>query len=262
MTYKLTILGSGAAPGVPSVAGGWGNCDPKNPKNCRRRTTSCLEYKNTRILIDTSPDLRVQLLNTDIRHLDGIVYTHAHADHLHGIDELREINRAEHCSLDFYATEETVKEVEERFPYLLAARGHTNNVSSRPSLIANRIEYYRPFMINELKVTPIRLLGHNMPTTGYVFNDGEMVYIADYREIEEVAFDYIKQPVKLMVVPLTLPEGGSYHAGLGEIMRDIERVGPERAVINHMAIECDYDEINKLTPKNVEPAYDGMSLIF
>lgn len=101
MTYKLTILGSGAAPGVPSIAGGWGACDPANEKNRRSRTTSCLEYGNTRILIDTSPDLRLQLLNGGIRRLDGIVYTHAHADHLHGIDELREINRAEQKSLDF-----------------------------------------------------------------------------------------------------------------------------------------------------------------
>ena len=262
MTYKLTILGSGAAPGVPSIAGGWGACDPANEKNRRSRTTSCLEYGNTRILIDTSPDLRLQLLNGGIRRLDGIVYTLAHADHLHGIDELREINRAEQKSLDFFAADETVREVEERFPYLLATRGHANNVSSRPSLIANRIEHYRPFMINELKVTPIRLLGHNMPTTGYVFNDGEVVYIADYREIEEEAFSHIRQPVKLMVVPLTTVEGGRYHAGFAEIMRDVERIKPERAVINHMAIECDYERIRRMTPEKVEPAFDGMTLFF
>ncbi len=263
MTYKLTILGSGAAPGVPSVTCGWGVCDPTNGKNCRSRTTSCLEYAHTRILIDTSPDLRMQLLNADIRRLDGIVYTHAHADHLHGIDELREINRAVGTSLDFYAADEIVQEIKNRFSYLLATREHTNNISSCPSLIANPIKHYQSFMINnELKVTPIRLKGHNMPTTGYVFNDGEMVYIADYREIEEEAFAYIRQPVKVMVVPLTTVEGGKYHAGFEEIMRDIKRIAPQRAVINHMAVECDFEQINRMTPENVAPAFDGMTLFF
>ncbi len=260
--YKLTVLGSGAAPGVPSIAGGWGNCNPQNPKNRRSRTTVCLEYNNTRILIDTSPDLRLQLLASGIRHLDGIVYTHAHADHLHGIDELREINRAERNSLNFYAGEDTCAAIALRFPYLLATREHANNVLSRPSLIANRFEYYQSFDIKGLKITPIRLLGHNMPTTGYLFNDGEIVYIADYREIDEEAFAHIKKEVKLMIVPLTTPEGGKFHAGLEEIMRDIRRVNPKRAIINHMAIECDYDEINKQTPDNVEPAFDGMELVF
>lgn len=260
--YKLTVLGSGAAPGVPSIAGGWGNCNPQNPKNRRSRTTVCLEYDNTRVLIDTSPDLRLQLLAGGIRHLDGIVYTHAHADHLHGIDELREINRAERNSLNFYASEDTCAAIALRFPYLLATREHANNVLSRPSLIANRFEYYRSFDIKDLKITPIRLLGHNMPTTGYLFNDGEIVYIADYREIDEAAFAHIKKRVKLMIVPLTTPEGGKFHAGLEEIMRDIGRICPERAVINHMAIECDYDEINKQTPDNVKPAFDGMELVF
>ncbi len=259
--YKMTILGSGAAPGVPAVGSGWGNCDPSVVENRRTRTTSCLEYKNTRILIDTSPDLRQQLLTSGIRNVDGIVYTHAHADHLHEIDELREINRAENRSLNFYATAETAATIRERFPYLIATPGHANDVSREPSLVANTIEYYRPFMLKDLKITPIRLLGHNMPTTGYVFNDGEIVYIADYRKIDEAAFDCITRPVKLLILPLTTPEGGCHHAGLGDILRDAERIAPLRVVINHMAVECDYREIDRLTPQNVTPAFDNMSIV-
>lgn len=262
MNYKVTVLGSGAAPGVPAVAGGWGNCNPDNPKNRRLRTTICLEYKQTRILIDTSPDLRVQLLSMNIRHLDGIVYTHAHADHLHGIDELREINRAELKSLNFYGAADTIASIKERFPYLLASKERANNVAKQPSLVANVIDYYVPFMIGDLKVTPIRLLGHNMPTTGYLFNDGEIVYIADYRQIDEAAFEHIKVPVKLMIVPLTTPWGEKFHAGLEDVLSDIHKINPVHAVINHMAIECDYDEINRRTPDNVEPAFDNMCLSF
>ncbi len=262
MSYKVTILGSGAAPGVPSVAGGWGCCNPENPKNRRLRTTICIEYSQTRILIDTSPDLRIQLLSMHIRHLDGIVYTHAHADHLHGIDELREINRAELKSLNFYGTRDTVNSIKERFPYLLASKERTNNVAKQPSLVANVIDYYVPFTIGDIRITPIRLLGHNMPTTGYLFNDGEIVYIADYRQIDEAAFEQIKVPVKLMIVPLTTPKGEKFHASLEDVLLDIRRINPEHAVINHMAIECDYDDINRCTPDNVEPAFDNMCLNF
>ncbi len=260
--YKITILGSGAAPGVPSIAGGWGNCNPDNPKNRRLRTSVCIEYENIRILVDTSPDLREQLLTSNIQHIDSIIYTHAHADHLHGIDELREINRAELSSINFYASAETTEVINSRFPYLLVSKEHMNNVITRPSLVANIIKPYQSFFIRNLKITPIQLLGHNMPTTGYLFNDGEIVYISDYRAIEEQAFSYIHQPVKLMIVPLTTPEGSKYHASLKEIISDIDQIKPQHVIINHMAIECDYDQINQITPHYVEPAYDGMSYCF
>ena len=99
--YKVTILGSGAAPGVPAIAYGWGNCNPNNPKNVRTRTSVYIEHDQTKILIDTSPDLRMQMLANGIRELDAVLYTHPHADHLHGIDDLREINRLHRCSLNF-----------------------------------------------------------------------------------------------------------------------------------------------------------------
>lgn len=258
--YKMTILGSGAAPGVPAIAIGWGRCDPNNPKNCRTRTTVYLEYNNTKILIDTSPDLRSQLLSKHIDHLNAVLYTHPHADHLHGIDDLREINRVNGSSLNFYGTESTLKVIKTRFPYLLATPEHTNDVSTHPSLIANEVEYYKPFFINDLKITPIRLIGHVIPSTGYIFNDGDIVYIADYRHLEEKAFDMIKKPVKLMVVPLTTPEGSEFHASLDEILSDIKKVNPKMAVINHMAAECDYDVIRNITPQNVEPAFDNMEI--
>lgn len=259
--YKLIILGSGAAPGVPSIAGGWGDCDSSNPKNSRTRTSTYLEYKNTKILIDTSPDLRQQLLQNQICHIDGVIYTHSHADHLHGIDDLREINRAEQGSLNFYATAATTEEILLRFPYLISQPGEKGNVSARPSMVANVIEYYQPFWIKELKITPIRLLGHNLPSTGYIFNDGDIVYIADYRRIDEVAYSHITQPIKLMVLPLTTPEGGSHHASLDEVLSDVKFLKPKQAVINHMAIECDYDVISRITPENVEPAFDNMTII-
>lgn len=260
--YKVTILGSGAAPGVPSIALGWGRCDAANPKNCRTRTSTYIEYNGIGLLVDTSPDLRWQLLQNHINSLDGVLYTHSHADHLHGIDDLREINRLKKTSLNFYATKSTVEVIERSFPYLLAKREKENNISMQPSLIANEVFYYKEFYINGMKIVPIRLLGHVLPSTGYIFNDGEVVYIADYRSIEEEAFKFITKPVKLMIVPLTTIEGSHFHASFEEIMRDVERLAPKMAIINHMASECDYAEIEKMTPENVEPGFDGMSVEF
>ena len=171
------------------------------------------------------------------------------------------INRINKSSLDIYGSSETIKVIKQRFQYLLTTPNHVNNVSILPSLIANELEYYVPFYINDLKITPIRLVGHMAPSTGYIFNDGEVVYIADYRHIEQQAFDMIKKNVKLMVVPLTTPEGTEFHAGLDEILSDIKKINPEMAVINHMAAECDYDVIRNITPQNVEPAFDNMNII-
>lgn len=259
--YKLIILGSGAAPGVPAIANGWGCCDSNNYKNKRSRTSTYIEYnEDIKILIDTSPDLRTQLLTNHIRQLDGVLYTHPHADHLHGIDDLREINRASHSSLNFYGSEKTVVTISQRFPYLIARPDQSNDSRNKPSLMANIVEPYQPFYIGNLKITPINLIGHNSPSTGYIFNDGEIVYIADYRSIDEAAFQYITRSVKLMVVPLTTPYQNEFHAGITDILADIRKINPEKTIINHMASECDYEEIMNLTPENVEPAYDNMMI--
>ncbi len=258
--YKVVVLGSGAAPGVPCVAKGWGRCDSSNSKNRRRRTSTYIEYNQTKIVIDTSPDLRWQMLDNNIKNLDGVLYTHHHADHLHGIDDLREINRITQKSLNFYANKDTYDIICHRFPYLITSSNKAIDAQKQPSLCPNLIEYYVPFYINDLKITPIKLLGHNICSTGYVFNDGDIVYIADYRYIEDEALKHINKDVKLMILPLTTPYQNTYHAGIEDVLLDIKKINPQRAVINHMAIESDYLEVQNMTPDNVEPAYDNLTI--
>ena len=255
---KIIITGAGAAPGVPCLSQGFGACNPNNPKNFRLRSGTYIELSGVKFLIDTSPDLRLQLLDYNIRALDAVFDTHAHADHLHGIDDLREINRINHGSLDVYGSDDTVRVIKQRFPYLVATPQKANNVSMQPSLVANVVNYYEPFYINNLKIVPIRLLGHAVPSTGYIFNDGEIVYVADYRKLEDKALEFIKKDVELAIFPMTTTEGSEFHAGLNEILQDIKRLGCKKAIINHMAAECDYDVVKTITPENVEPAYDNM----
>ena len=285
---EVIILGAGAAPGVPSLSCGWGDCNPNNKKNIRTRTDTYVEIDDTKILIDTSPDIRQHLIANNIKHLDAVLYTHAHADHLHGIDDLREITRirlhdayvangetAYHhgvynfngldkigdLSIQCYAAKETAKVIRKRFSYLIdSVLSKKKNIFYTTSFKLNEVKGNHPFYINNIKITPIKQLGHNVPSVGYVFNDGEYVHISDFKTLPASAFKQIKVRPKLLVIPLTTPFEQRAHAGFDMVMDVIKEINPEKAVINHMASECDYDEINEKTPDFVQPAFDGMKI--
>lgn len=262
MDNKLIILGAGAAPGVPSLGLGFNKCNPENLKNIRMRTTTYLEYRGLKLLIDTSPDLRTQLINQNIRDIDGVLYTHAHADHLHGIDDLREINRINRQSLNFYAGAHTIKTIKHNFGYLIASKKEVNNIIRRPSLVANQVKANHPFYIKGVKITPIKMLDHCAECYGYVFDDGVYVHFADFKNLASSVFKMISQKPKLMTVPLTTIKGEIQHASLTEVMDAIEKIKPEKVIINHMTNECDYDYVNEITPEYVRAAYDNMIVEF
>lgn len=284
---KVIILGAGAAPGVPSLSCGWGACDPDNPKNIRTRTGTYIEIGSAKILIDTPPDIRQQMLNNRIKDIDAVLYTHSHADHLHGIDDLREITRirldkmlrsngctdhlhgiynqdniinSRELSINCYASAPTVAVIKKRFSYLIASRLKKQNIFFVPSLICNTVKANHPFYVKDVKITPLKLLGHTVPSTGYAFNDGEVVLIADFKTLASSVFKQIKVRPRLLIIPLTTPFGQPAHAGFDAVMEYIKIINPEHAVINHMATECDYNTINLQTPDFVEPAYDGLTI--
>ena len=265
MSNKLIVLGSGAAPGVPSLASGWGNCNPNNPKNRRRRTSIYVEIDGIKFLIDTSPDIHWQLLDNDIKHIDAVLYTHAHADHLHGIDDLRDLNRISGKPLDVYGNVNTIDAIKTRFPYLVTDKNNPNNPLYRPSLLCNEVFHGEPFYVKGVKIVPISLYGHPVLSNGYIFNDNQLIYVADCLEIGDESLQLIKTNPKLMVMPLTIIHSKwekPYHMGLEKILEYVNLMKPCKTVINHMASECDYDEVNNLTPENVFPAYDNMVVEF
>lgn len=262
MDNKLIILGSGAAPGVPSLGLGFYKCKPENPKNVRTRASTYLEYRGIKLLIDTGPDMRAQLIAQNIRNVDGVLYSHSHADHLHGIDDLREINRINCQSLDIYAGKYTMKKIEHRFDYLIASKKMHHNVIRRPSLVKNEVKANHPFYIKDVKIVPIKMLNHCTECYGYVFDDGEYVHVADFKGLAPSVFKMIKIRPKLMVIPMTTIKGEVQHAGLEEVMAVAERIKPEKLIISHMSNECDYDIVNELTPGYVRPAYDNMVVEF
>lgn len=257
---RVIILGAGAAPGVPSISSGWGACDPNNPKNYRTRTSTFIQYKDTEILIDTDPDINRQLTHHQIRKFDALLYTHPHADHIHGIDDMRGINRVTHKNLDFYCGKKTAEYIQHNFSYLLTEPDKVQDVIRKPSLVPHIIDANESFMIKTLKITPVEILEHCPESLGYVFEDGEIVYIPDFKIVPESVYTHIKKQPKLLIIPLTTPFGQVTHAGLDDVIDVIKRIAPQKAVINHMASECDYDWVNSVTPDNVEAAYDGMEI--
>ena len=263
---KIIFTGTGAAPGVPSLSKGWGNCNPNNEKNRRRRIGTYIEIGNQKFLIDTSPDLRAQLLDNDIKHIDGVLYTHAHADHIHGIDDLRELNRIAQKPIDIYGSKHTLDQIKNRFSYLIVDPScKEDRCIYKASLIAHELEFGESLFLGNVKIDVLELTGHLAPSNGYVFNDGEVVYVADCREISASGLEKIKVKPKVLVLPLTTPNAGYAkisHMGLDKVLEYVNLIQPEKAVVNHMASECDYDEVSKLTPENVFVGYDNMVIEF
>jgi phosphoribosyl 1,2-cyclic phosphate phosphodiesterase len=257
---KVIFLGAGAAPGVPSISCGWGNCNPDNPKNIRTRTSTYYEINGVNILVDTSPDLRQQMLDNDICAVDCVLYTHSHFDHISGIDELREFNRRTCKPMPVFASRYTMAEIKRKYDYMIIKDNEPNFYYSRGGLVPQKVKANNEFYFGGIKIMPLKLLGHNVPSYGYIIND-EIVHLGDFKVLSNSAIKQInKIKPKLMVVPLTVPTIHKHHVGLEEALNYVKMFDVERVVFNHMASECDYDCINESTPDYVTPAYDGMKL--
>lgn len=255
---RVVILGSGSASGVPVVAKGWGKCNPHNPKNIRRRAGILVEIGGTKIQIDTSQDFRCQMLDNAITKLDAVLYTHSHADHISGIDDLRALTKYNDESINIYAIEDHINEIKKRFGYVFADV-KLEEITERPKLVENIIEYGKTFKVNNVEIMPISLTGHSVPTSGYVFNKGKLVVIADYRQISEQSMEYLKRiDVNVMIMPLTQIGEQIYHENIDINKKYIDIIKPKKVIFTHMGEHCDYDEVMHISPQCAVPAYDNM----
>lgn len=251
---KVTVLGCGGSGGVPLIGGNWGSCDPANPKNRRRRSSILVEEAGTTLLVDTSPDCREQLLDAGVRHLDAVLYTHAHADHLHGIDDLRAMNRLMQRRLPAYASPETLRRIGQRFDYVFAPL-EPGSGFYKPALEPRPID--GPFRAGSIDVRSFEQ-DHGFSTTlGFRF--GPVAYSTDVVELSEAAFETIAG-VEVWIVDCLRKEPHPTHSHLEKTLAWIERVKPRRAIFTHMDIWLDYDELRRELPPHVEPGYDGLAI--
>jgi phosphoribosyl 1,2-cyclic phosphate phosphodiesterase len=249
---RVTVLGCGPSTGVPVIGGNWGRCDPGDRRNRRRRVSVLVEVGAVVILIDTSPDLREQLLDADVARLDAVLLTHAHADHLHGIDDLRSVNRLMQSAIPLYADAQTLAEVGRRFDYVLKPIEEPGRYH-KPVLVPHEI--VGPFELHGIPILPF-VQDHGFSTTLGI-RIGEMAYSTDVVELDDKAFAAIAG-IELWIVDCLRREPHPTHSHLAKTLSWIARVQPRRAVLTHMDQNLDYRELSAELPRGVEPGQDGL----
>lgn len=264
-TLSFRILGCGSSGGVPRLSdtpgGAWGACDPTNPKNRRRRcallVTRTSAAGQTRVLIDTSPDMREQLLDAQVGSLDAVVYTHAHADHLHGIDDLRMVVFNMRQRLQVYADQPTSAALTDRFSYAFV---QPEGSSYPPICELNLID--GPFEIDgaggPIPFTAVIPVAHGaMPTVG--FRIANTAYVPDVADIPESSWPHLAN-LDLWIIDALRRDPHPTHAHLAKTLGWIEQIKPRQTVLTNMHNDLDYATLNAETPDHIQPAYDGLTL--
>ncbi len=246
---KVTILGCGTSTGVPRIGNDWGACDPTEPRNRRSRCSIMVEQGGTRVLVDTSPDLREQMLAYDIKDIDAVLYTHDHADQTHGIDDLRVFAMTKRAKVDVYGDAPTLGALTAKFGYCFKdTRGY-------PAILKAHEIGLRPFDIGQVPVVPFDQEHGTMHSLGFRF--GPVGYSNDVVQLDDTAFEKLAG-IKVWIVDALRYTPHPTHSHLERTLEWIARVKPERAVLTNMHVDLDYRTLQKQLPPGVEPAHDGM----
>lgn len=250
---KATILGCGAAGGVPMISIGWGKCDPAEPKNRRLRPSILLEDGDFTVLVDSGPDLRQQLLSTDIKRLDAILYTHGHADHTHGIDDLREVNRIMRAPIPAYGSQECLDNIARRFSYVFDPLELETMPVYKPWLTPMPVG--ERFRLGPWQVQAIEQDHGCGRTLG--FRIGGFAYCTDVWEFPSNSLDQLRN-LDVWIVGCLLDQPHPTHAHVDKILAWAEIIRPKRTILTHMSPGLDYNALKARLPAGMEPAYDGM----
>ncbi len=257
---RFTILGCGSSGGVPRLGGHWGDCDPRNPKNTRRRCSLLIEREDeggiTRILVDSSPDLRAQLLDAGVGALDAVVYTHSHADHVHGIDDLRMIVFNMRQRLPVWADGDTQNALYARFGYAFT---QPEDSPYPPILDMHTID--GAFEITgaggPVKLQPFEVNHGSIEALGFRV-DG-FAYLPDVAAIPEDVWPVL-EGLDCWVLDALRRTPHPTHAHLARSLEWMERAAPRRGILTNMHIDMDYQTLVEELPEHITPAYDGMTI--
>lgn len=252
---KITVLGCGAAGGVPMISVGWGRCDPGNPRNRRLRPSVLVEEGDATLLIDSGPDLRQQLLAAGVRRLDGVLYTHGHADHTHGIDDLREVNRAMGGPIDAFGTQATLDDIASRFGYVFTPLDLETQPLFKPWLRPHAVE--GTFRVAGLDVLALDQDHGYGRTTAYRI--GDFAYSTDVVALPEETLRRLTG-LDLWIVGCITDRPHPTHADLAKVIGWVERLRPKRTVLTHMGPGLDYGHLQEVLPPGIEPGYDGLTI--
>ena len=257
MSIKFTILGCGSSLGIPRIDGYYGNCDPKIKKNIRSRCSALISSKNLNILIDTSPDLKSQLLKNKVKNIDKVFYTHSHADQTHGINELRVFSLKNRKKIPIYADEITKKNLINTFGYCF------KDYKNYPSILAantlKRKHTLKDFK-SKIVIKSFNVNHGSIKSVCYIIND-KCAYAPDVSKIDNKNLKYLKN-LKYFIVDCLRYNFHPTHFNLEDVLKLIKEIKPKNTILTNLSNEIDYNEIKKFLPKNVIPAYDGLTLLF
>jgi phosphoribosyl 1,2-cyclic phosphate phosphodiesterase len=262
VTLRITILGCGSSGGVPRVGGDWGACDPANPKNRRRRCSILLEAgqgeAKTTVVIDTSPDMREQMLSAKVKRLDAVWYTHEHADHTHGIDELRGYFLSQQSRIPVWADTATAAMLKTRFAYCVTQAPS----SDYPPILD--LKTIHPQRVIEADgagglITGLPFEVQHGSITALGFRIGDVAYTPDVSDIPPESLEALSA-LETWIVDALRPKPHNSHFSLPETLAWIARMKPRRAILTNMHIDLDYARLKADLPAGVEPAYDGLIL--
>ena len=253
---KFIILGCGSSMGVPRSDGFFGKCNPKNKKNFRTRCSALLKTQDENILIDTSPDLRHQLIKNKITKVDKVFYSHMHADQTHGINDLRVFYIQNKKTIPIYADKPTKKYLFNTFKYCFVEKSKEypailklNSINNDLSILNGR---------KKIKIKPIKVKHGKVDSICYIF-DKKIAYISDISEIEKKNYKYFKN-LKYLIIDCLWIRYHPSHLNLESSLRYIKMFRPKKAILTNLHSDLDYNFLKKTLPKNIVPAFDGLTI--
>jgi len=252
-SVRLEFLGTGTSNGVPVVGCHCAVCTSDNPKNQRYRPSVVVDWRGKRLLIDTPPELRLQLLRARISYLDALLYTHTHADHLFGLDDIRAINQLRGGPLPVYGSVETLERLRQQFYYVFVA---TPAAGGKPSLDLREIAPLDgPFQAEGVPVQAVPIMHGSTPVLGFRF--GNLAYLTDTNQIPESSFQLL-QGLDILVIDALREARHPTHFSVGEALEVTRRLRPRRTYFTHICHDLEHESANQRLPAGVEVAFDGL----
>lgn len=261
MSLTLRLLGTGSSGGVPRSNGDWGACDPTNPKNRRLRCGALITlteaHKKTNVLIDTPPDIREQLISANVKHIDGVVFTHDHADQTHGIDDVRAFALVQKKQIPTFADTATWSSLSNRFEYVFIGKGGYPPILDRQADLVPLTAVTLHGDAGSIELMPLRQIHGRIESLGFRIND--VAYCNDVNELPEETKARL-HGLDTLVVDALRETPHPTHAHLDQALAWVEELKPRKTVLTNLHIDMDYDTLRQKLPDNVEPGFDGYTI--
>lgn len=259
-TLKITILGCGDSAGVPRVGGDWGNCDKTNPKNRRTRPSIMVQSATTTLVVDTGPDFSQQLTRENIKTIDAVLYTHDHADHIAGIDDVRILAGRMNKQIPVYADERTLSSLKKRFDYIFEQKS-----SFYPAVVNAHTwmqdDMGREVTIGDISFTPF-VQDHGQGNVSLGFRFGDVGYSTDMTNLDNKAINVLKGVKTWIADCADYSNGhGTLHAQFPTVQRLAKEIGAEQTYLTHLKMFYDYDVMNNELPEGFALCYDGLVIL-